>query len=178
MNGNLLKRFALALGVMAWLGIASIAVALEPKPAPTDEASPATQAAPEPVAAPSAESNTIDPGTRPPLPKALRKPTAPAEEKPAAATEKSRKSLIAPPGLLSQAPSIVPYSPPGLGKLNLNSPSTTIEQIRRLPGVGETWAPRILAGRPYRTFGDMARDGIPYTTIDALSRAVDLGPKQ
>jgi len=105
-----------------------------------------------------------------------KEPTPPVEPKPL--ESKSKKSLVVPPGLLSKSPSVVPFSPPGLGKLNLNAPTTTIEQIQSLPGVGVVWAPRILAGRPYRTFGDMARDGIPYTTIEALSRSVELGPKQ
>jgi DNA uptake protein ComE-like DNA-binding protein len=60
-----------------------------------------------------------------------------------------------------------------MGKIDLNRAS--LEQLQRLPGVGWTWAPRILAGRPYTTFGDLARDGIPFTTIDALSREVELG---
>ena len=60
-----------------------------------------------------------------------------------------------------------------MGKLNLNR--ATIEQIQQLPGVGLVWAPRILAGKPYQSFGDLARAGIPFETIDALSRSVELG---
>jgi DNA uptake protein ComE-like DNA-binding protein len=90
-----------------------------------------------------------------------------------AAGKPARKSLIAPPGLLSQPAPLQTWSAPGLGKLNLNT--ATIEQIQRLPGVGLVWAPRILAGRPYSSFGDLARAGVPFDTIDALSRSVELG---
>jgi DNA uptake protein ComE-like DNA-binding protein len=85
-----------------------------------------------------------------------------------------RRPLISPPGLLSQASLLPTSTAPGLGRLDLNRAS--LDQLQRLPGVGLDWAPRILAGRPYRTFGDLARDGIPYTTIDDLSRQVELGP--
>ncbi len=88
--------------------------------------------------------------------------------------QKGQRSLIAPPGLMSQAPTVAPYTAPGLGKLNLNR--ATIEQIQRLPGVGVVWALRILAGRPYQSIGDLGRTGVPFTTVDALSREVELGP--
>src|SRR5262249_49180711 len=96
----------------------------------------------------------------------------PAEPKDASAKQ-GKKSLFAPAGLMSRVPPLANSTAPGLGKLDLNR--ATIEQIQRLPGVGLIWAPRILAGRPYRTFGDIGRTGVPYNTVDALSREVELG---
>ena len=88
-------------------------------------------------------------------------------------TTRNRKPLIVPPGLLSRPPALIPETPPGLGKLNLNR--CKIEDIQRLPGVGVVWAPRILAGRPYRTWGDVSRTGVPYSVIVALSKNTELG---
>ncbi len=184
MNGNLAKFFACFLSVLVCVGFANMALATEPAKPKSESKAPAdTSAAPaEEVAAPAADKaaeNSQQPKNKPmpqlKRPEVLReKKPRPGEPKPAKSYKK--QSLVVPPGLLSTAPSVVPYSPPGLGKLNLNDRTVTIEQIRRLPGVGVVWAPKILAGRPYRTFGDMARDGIPFSTIDALSRSVELGP--
>jgi competence protein ComEA len=63
---------------------------------------------------------------------------------------------------------------PFSNKLDLNRAS--LEQLQRLPGVGAAWAPKLLAGRPYRTLGDLARDGIPFNTIDQITPLVELGP--
>ncbi len=184
MSGNLAKLFACSMSALVGMGIANLALATEPAESTTEpKAQPTTaEATAEEVAVPAADKpaeNAAQAKTKP-----MPRPKRPAgleekerqPDKPKPAKPDQKKSLIVPPGLLSTAPSVVPFSPPGLGKLNLNDRTVTIEQIRRLPGVGEVWAPKILAGRPYRTFGDMARDGIPFTTIDALSRSVELGP--
>jgi DNA uptake protein ComE-like DNA-binding protein len=184
MSGNVAKLFASFLSALVCVGIANLALATEPaKPKTESKVQPKTpEATAEQVAAPTAEKPAenadqpkIKPMPQPKRPEALEE-TKPLSDKPKPAKNDKKKSLFVPPGLLSTAPSVVPYSPPGLGKLNLNDRTVTIEQIQRLPGVGVVWAPKILAGRPYRTFGDMARDGIPFTTIDALSRSVELGP--
>jgi hypothetical protein len=169
-----------ALLAVALFGASRFISATEPQPAANPPATPAAQPAPEQVPAPEADEpdTKIKPMPQPKRPEALQgnKPVAKEEQPPVDKAKKEKQSLVQPPGLLSRAPAIAPFTRPGLGKLNLNASSTTIEQIQRLPGVGVTWAPRILAGRPYRTFGEMARDGIPFTTIDALSREVELGP--
>ncbi|MGD9720656.1 MAG: ComEA family DNA-binding protein [Pirellulales bacterium] len=143
-------------------------------PATTDDAKPvAEKDAPAPSSDKPADKNaaTAKPGDNKPQPGKPGDGKSQPDEK--AAKDKPR-SLIAPAGLLDRAPAFIPFAAPGRGKLDLNT--ATLEQIQRLPGVGVTWAPRILAGRPYRTFGDLARDGIPYTTIESLSRRVELGP--
>ena len=155
-------RCAISLGV-GLLFCASITRADEPLPRVSEkpQAEPQSAAGAEktPEAAPKKEAG---------------KDGAKPEMRKEAAKQKAKKSLIAPPSLLLQAPSVQTYASPGLGKLDLNRAS--LEQLQRLPGVGLTWAPRILAGRPYRTMGDLARDGIPFTTIDAVSQEVELGP--
>lgn len=176
MSGKWTLRVVLA---VALFGASRFVSATEPQP-PADPATPAAQPAPEQVPAPEADKPDakIKPMPQPKRPEALQgnKPAPKEEQPPVDKIKKEKQSLVQPPGLLSQSPTVVPNTRPGLGKLNLNASSTTIEQIQRLPGVGVVWAPRILAGRPYRTFGEMARDGIPFTTIDALSREVELGP--
>jgi DNA uptake protein ComE-like DNA-binding protein len=138
-----------------------------------DEPLPSSKAAPVPPGA--AGPGAAAPQTRKLAPaKGDAKDAAKRDPRASTAKSKAKKSLIAPPGLLLQAPSLRASTAPGLGKLDLNR--ATLEQLQSLSGVGLTWAPRILAGRPYRSLGDLARDGIPFTTIDALSQQVELGP--
>ena len=174
MSGNTSMRLLLAIAV---LGIGRVAGATDPRPAQSTETTSAAQSSPEQVRAPTTD-NKVKPMPQPKRPEALQgnKPAPKEEQPPVDKVKKEKQSLVQPPGLLSQSPTVAPYTRQGLGKINQNASSTTIEQIQRLPGVGVVWAPRILAGRPYRTFGEMARDGVPFTTIDALSREVELGP--
>ena len=91
------------------------------------------------------------------------------------AVERIRRFLVVPPPpVVSRPPSLPAATAPGLGKLDLNA--ATLEQIQRLRGVGLEWAPLILAGRPYRTFGDIARRGVPFPVVNALSDQVELLP--
>lgn len=169
MNGKSTGRPAMLLAAIALLSIAAMALATE------QDAQPAVEPDQNPAAAQPATSKENADAVK----KGGAKKDA-AEPQPADATKKTeaakgeKKPLIVPPGLLSQAPVVPPSTAPGLGKLDLNR--ATLEQLQRLPGVGLTWAPRILAGRPYRTLGDLARDGIPFTTVEALSHEVELGP--
>ncbi len=83
--------------------------------------------------------------------------------------------LIGPAPQLLRGPAPPPAAPPAFGaKLDLNH--ATLEQIQRLPGVGVVWAPKLLAGRPYYTLGDIARDGIPFNVIDQMSPLITLEP--
>ncbi len=172
----------LVFNLVACFGVSASAKADEPLPAPKVQKQEVPAPAPnarrqeEPLPTPNASRQEVPRGTvqlSPPKQPDL-SPEAKAAAAKANAKNKGRKPLVAPPGLLSQAPRIRGVTAPGLGKLDLNR--ATLEQIQRLPGVGETWAPRILAGRPYSTLGDLARIGIPFTTIDALSGVVELGP--
>jgi DNA uptake protein ComE-like DNA-binding protein len=68
----------------------------------------------------------------------------------------------------------VPRGGPGTGKIDLNS--CTLEQLQNLPGVGAAMAAHIMAGRPYQNFDDLARDGVPLSTINQIRPLVKVGP--
>ena len=140
-----------------------------------DQPLPSPKAEPQVVPRGEVQADAPAPQTRKLAPaKGAAKDAAKRDKRASTAKSKAKKSLIASPGLLLQAPSLRTSTAPGLGRLDLNR--ATLEQLQSLPGVGLTWAPRILAGRPYRSLGDLARDGIPFTTIDTLSQQVELGP--
>ena len=83
--------------------------------------------------------------------------------------------LIGAPPLLLRAPSEKRAVPaPFAAKLDINT--ATLEQLQNLPGVGLVWAPKLLAGRPYKSLGDLARDGIPFNTIDRIAPLITLEP--
>jgi competence protein ComEA len=67
-----------------------------------------------------------------------------------------------------------PRPAPARNKLDLNS--CTLEQLQNLPGVGPAMGGHIMAGRPYRTFEDLARDGVPLNIIEQIKPLVVLGP--
>jgi DNA uptake protein ComE-like DNA-binding protein len=59
-------------------------------------------------------------------------------------------------------------------KIDLNTCS--LEQLQNLPGVGAAMGAHIMAGRPYRNFDDLARDGVPLNTIEQIRPLVTVGP--
>jgi len=63
---------------------------------------------------------------------------------------------------------------PRVNKIDLNT--CTLEQLQNLPGVGAAMGAHIMAGRPYRTFDDLLRDGVPQSTIEQIRPLVTVGP--
>jgi competence protein ComEA len=59
-------------------------------------------------------------------------------------------------------------------RIDLNS--CTLQQLQSLPGVSPDIGARIMAGRPYESFDDLARDSIPLSTIAKIRPLVILGP--
>jgi competence protein ComEA len=59
-------------------------------------------------------------------------------------------------------------------KLDLNSAS--LSQLQNLPGVEPGMAAHILAGRPYATIDDLARNGVPLSTLERIRPLVTVGP--
>lgn len=59
-------------------------------------------------------------------------------------------------------------------KIDINN--CTLEQLQNLPGVGAAMGGHIMAGRPYRNFDDLARNGVPLNTIERLRPLITMGP--
>lgn len=55
-------------------------------------------------------------------------------------------------------------------KIDLNS--ATSEQLQELPGIGEAYAKKIIAGRPYKSVEGLAEAGIPEATITKIKTLV------
>ncbi len=59
-------------------------------------------------------------------------------------------------------------------KVNLNS--ATQQELEALPGVGEATAKKIIDGRPYSSVDDLAKAGVPKSTIDKIRSQVTAKP--
>ncbi|HTM55163.1 MAG TPA: helix-hairpin-helix domain-containing protein [Pirellulales bacterium] len=64
--------------------------------------------------------------------------------------------------------------PSPVNKIDINN--CTLEQLQNLPGVGAAMGGHIMAGRPYRNFEDLARNGVPLNTIERLRPLITMGP--
>ena len=58
-------------------------------------------------------------------------------------------------------------------KVDLNTASQ--QELEALPGVGEATAKKIIAGRPYSSVGDLARAGVPKSTVEKIGKLVTVG---
>lgn len=58
--------------------------------------------------------------------------------------------------------------------IDLNS--ATADQLATLPGIGDAYARRIIEGRPHKAVADLAKSGIPSTTVDKLGPMVVVRP--
>ncbi|GAC1453607.1 MAG: hypothetical protein PVSMB1_02230 [Gemmatimonadaceae bacterium] len=57
--------------------------------------------------------------------------------------------------------------------VNVNTASQT--ELEALPGVGPATAKKIIAGRPYTSVADLAKAGVPKTTIEKITAMVTVG---
>src|SRR5262245_29931230 len=61
-------------------------------------------------------------------------------------------------------------------KKSIDLNSATDEELRELPGVGEAYSHRIIEGRPYRTFADLSKAGLPAATVARLEPMAVINP--
>jgi hypothetical protein len=66
-----------------------------------------------------------------------------------------------------------PAIPGATPKLDLNMAS--LDQLKKLPGINEATAKKIIGGRPYASVMDLEKVGIPKPTIDKLAPMVTVG---
>ena len=59
------------------------------------------------------------------------------------------------------------------GKPDLNK--ATLDELMALPGVGEAYGKKIIAGRPYKAIGDLSKAGLPDALIEKLTPLVTVG---
>ena len=55
-------------------------------------------------------------------------------------------------------------------KIDLNR--ATLEQLQGLPGIGEAYSKKIMAGRPYKSVKDLSKIGIPSATLKKITPLV------
>ncbi len=56
------------------------------------------------------------------------------------------------------------------GPLNLNT--ATLDELKELPGIADTYAQKIIAGRPYKSVADLSKAGIPAATVEKINGLV------
>jgi DNA uptake protein ComE-like DNA-binding protein len=66
---------------------------------------------------------------------------------------------------------IVPETTPTVLDLN----KVTEAQLQEVPGLGDAYAKKIVAGRPYKSVDDLSKAGIPATTIAKVKSLVTVG---
>jgi hypothetical protein len=67
----------------------------------------------------------------------------------------------------------MPAVPGAIPKLDLNT--APLEQLQKLPGINEATAKKIIAGRPYKSVGELEKAGLSKPTIDKLAPMVTVG---
>jgi hypothetical protein len=53
--------------------------------------------------------------------------------------------------------------------------TATLQELEDLSGIGETYAKKIIDGRPYKTADDLVKAGIPQRTVDKIKDSIRFG---
>ena len=80
---------------------------------------------------------------------------------------------VAPPILAGQTAKSTSAKTAPASPVNLNTASET--ELEALPGIGPATAKKIISGRPYATAADLAKAGVPKSTIDKITPMVTAG---
>lgn len=85
-----------------------------------------------------------------------------------AAAARPPPASATPPAAAQKTPGTAPK--PAGAPVDLNTAS--LKDLEELPGVGEATAKKIVAGRPYASVDDLAKAGVPKSTIEKLRAGV------
>ncbi|HLX62108.1 MAG TPA: helix-hairpin-helix domain-containing protein [Planctomycetota bacterium] len=58
-------------------------------------------------------------------------------------------------------------------KVDVNS--ATDKELMELPGIGDAYSKKIIAGRPYKTADDLVKAGVPQKTVDKIKDQITFG---
>jgi hypothetical protein len=75
--------------------------------------------------------------------------------------------LLAAQQAWAAAPKVTAKTEKPVAKIDLNR--ATLEQLQELPGIGEAYSKKIMAGRPYKSVKDLSKIGIPAATIKKIT---------
>ncbi len=79
--------------------------------------------------------------------------------------------VVAVPAAVAQGKTAKTAEP--AGKIDINNAAE--KQLEDLPGVGKATANKIIAGRPYASVDDLAKAGVPKSTIAKIAPLVSVG---
>ena len=63
---------------------------------------------------------------------------------------------------------------PDKGALKIDLNTATAEQLQELPGIGASYAKKLIARRPYTSIKDLSKTGIPASTIVKIKPLVEV----